>query len=854
MKTMETHSGIAAAGARERSTWGVASAILVAAMLVIWWFDAPLVVVGGVAFLAGVSGLGLAVAMRRARFSDRLRDLLLEAADDDPDGCFLTGAGGAVLYANAAFQRLIPELPKDGLTVAGIDKIIGGAGETGEDIFTRLAAGASAGTGGDAEVPLKRPFGKVEWRRVSVRPLTIGTEVPGGPAPQSHGAVALWRVEDVTAHREIYAVRRREEEILADCLDNLPAGFFSADGDGRMLYANRTLSEWLGVAAEDIYRQSVRFADFVALSNKVSSAGKPHDGDLHGDVTLIGAGGHTFPAALIQSQRMNERGDLVYTRSVVLRDLAWRQGADGPGGKAALQRRLRGLFDEAPVGILNLDLNGEVQDVNKAFLSFLGLHRQGVVGRALTGLINREDRSDVSAQLSKVVMGTTRAAHLEVRMPGSGQRELVMSLYAGRIEDSDGEVVGLVLHFVDTTEQKNLEIQFAQSQKIQAVGQLAGGIAHDFNNLLTGMIGFSDLLLERHGPEDPSHADIMQIRRTAERATDLVRQLLAFSRKQKLEPVNLDLTEALSDLTSLLSRLLGETIELKLEPGRNLGLVRVDPGQFDQTIINLAVNARDAMPRGGTLIIRTSDVTVDDPVQRGGDLIPAGDYVLIQVLDTGVGIAKEDIGRIFEPFFSTKEVGAGTGLGLSTVFGIVHQSGGYISVDSAPGEGTTFSIFLPRQPVSQTLQPEGENEGAVLPPPPSGFKGDTVTTSDLTGTGTVLLVEDEEAVRMFGARALRSRGYDVLVANDGEAALDVINSNGAPIQLIISDVVMPGMDGHTLIKLVRHELPDVKVILMSGYSEDAISKEIRQDTSIHFLPKPFTLKALAGKVKDVMEE
>jgi len=384
-------------------------------------------------------------------------------------------------------------------------------------------------------------------------------------------------------------------------------------------------------------------------------------------------------------------------------------------------------------------------------------------------------------------------------------------------------------------------VQFAQSQKMQAVGQLAGGVAHDFNNLLTAMIGFADLLLARHGPSDPSFADIQQIRQNANRATNLVRQLLAFSRKQTLTPERLDVADALNDLSNLLGRLIGETVDLKIEHGKDLKPVRVDRGQFDQVIVNLAVNARDAMPGGGQLTIRTSTFKLNTGVQRGHDLVPPGRYVLIEVIDTGTGIKKEDMERIFEPFFSTKEVGAGTGLGLSTVYGIVHQSGGFIFVDSAPGEGATFSIVLPEH-----LEDEKAAAAAkALKPAPEEI-------ADLTGAGTVLLVEDEDAVRMFGARALRNKGYKVLEAMNGEGALDVINNSGEAIDLIISDVVMPGIDGHTLVRLVRHERPEVKVILMSGYAEDAFRQEISRDPSIAFLAKPFSLRGLASKVKEVM--
>ena len=351
--------------------------------------------------------------------------------------------------------------------------------------------------------------------------------------------------------------------------------------------------------------------------------------------------------------------------------------------------------------------------------------------------------------------------------------------------------------------------------------------------------------MTRHGPDDPSFADIQQIRQNANRAANLVRQLLAFSRQQTLAPVRLDVTEALNELASLLGRLIGEKIDLVMEHGRVLKPVKVDRGQFDQVIVNLAVNARDAMPGGGQVTIRTSDLRLDKPVQRGHDLMPSGWYVLIEVSDTGMGINKEDMERIFEPFFSTKEVGAGTGLGLSTVYGIIHQSGGFIFVDSAPGEGTTFSIYLPE------YEDDGEAEATPAAPFPATEAAGAADT-DLTGVGTVLLVEDEDAVRMFGARALRNKGYNVLEADNGERALDVINGTDGTIDLIISDVVMPGMDGHTLVQLVRHELPDVKVILISGYAEDVFRDEIDRDPTIEFLAKPFSLKGLASKVKEVM--
>ncbi|MDH5189153.1 MAG: response regulator, partial [Rhodospirillaceae bacterium] len=495
-----------------------------------------------------------------------------------------------------------------------------------------------------------------------------------------------------------------------------------------------------------------------------------------------------------------------------------------------------------------LDLKGNVTDCNRAIQRMLGIHKDVIIDHPFTDLLTKEDMGDVAAQLSKVVMGISRAAHLEVRMPASGGREVMASLYASRMEDAFGEVTGLIIHFIDTTEQKHLEIQFAQSQKMQAIGQLAGGIAHDFNNLLTAMIGFSDLLLARHGPDDPSFADIQQIKQNANRATNLVRQLLTFSRKDSIELAIFDPNEALSDLSSMLGRLLESPIELNMENEPELGMVKMDRNQFDQVIINLAVNAKDAMRRGGQLTVRTANLKLKKPMQRGMDLVPAGEFVTIDVIDTGTGIRKEDMGRIFEPFFSTKEVGEGTGLGLSTVYGIVHQSSGYVFVDSAPGEGTTFTVLLPCYVSKSQRRPK-----AVEGSGPPSLQGDTLATADLTGVGTILLVEDEDAVRMFATRALKNKGYEVLEAANGEVALDVINSTDAKIDLIVTDVVMPGMDGHTLVQFVRQEMPDVKVIFISGYTDNVIPGGFGKG-DYSFLPKPFSLRDLASKVKEVLEK
>ena len=530
-------------------------------------------------------------------------------------------------------------------------------------------------------------------------------------------------------------------------------------------------------------------------------------------------------------------GPELRTRSVV-RDLTPER--EWQAALRLSRERFQRFFANAPVGIALIDREGRLEEANRALGELFGAPPQDLIGQPLIGFVNDDDRREIMAKLAAAVDGAAPPGRVDVRIKSNRDKTCVVFL--SRLGGNDNGDSSLMLHFIDVTEQKNLEIQFAQSQKMQAVGQLAGGVAHDFNNLLTAMIGFCDLLLMRFRPGDPSFADIMQIKQNANRAANLVRQLLAFSRQQTLQPRIIDITDVLVELSHLLRRLIGENIELKVVHGRDLGLAKVDQGQLEQVIINLAVNARDAMQGGGTLTIRTANINQASAMRRGHEIMPAGNYVLIEVSDTGIGIAKEHLARIFEPFFSTKEVGSGTGLGLSTVYGIVKQTGGFIFVDSAPGRGANFQIYLPRHQLTDAaaINTRAGDMTEVLPP------------KDLTGVGTVMLVEDEDPVRIFGARALRNKGYKVLEAKSGEAALELIQTADGPIDLLITDVVMPNMDGPALIREVREIHPDMKVIFISGYTEDSFRQRLDTDSDSHFLPKPFSLKQLAGKVKEVI--
>lgn len=693
----------------------------------------------------------------------------------------------------------------------------------GDEAVARLRQAATTNLGTHAEVPLMGAGDDAEWFDVTVRPI-------------GHNLL-LWDAVDITARRTINDILNQERQDLADFLYFMPAGIYSVDVDGSFRFVNQRFAGWLGYDVEEL--TALRLDDVMTGANRPQA-----DGEWQGEVQFKTRAGETMPALVLQST-YDDVG-VTRTRTLVVRD-GTRRDPGGASGRIAYER-FRALFDAAPVAIAITDTDGIIVDCNRAFERLTHQPRAGLIGAALLERIVADDRRALASELDKVLAGASNGTHVDARMEGPVVSQT--SAFIGPMSAAGGEVEGAVAHFIDVTGQKELEMQFAQAQKMQAMGQLAGGVAHDFNNLLTAMIGFCDLLLQRHGAGDPSFADIMQIKQNANRAANLVRQLLAFSRKQPLQPKDLNVTDALMELSHLLTRLIGESIEFKLVHGRDLGLVRVDPGQFDQMVINLAVNARDAMPGGGTLMITTGTETFDRPTQLGAEQVPAGRYICIAVADTGKGIPPENLGRIFEPFFSTKKEipGAGTGLGLATVYGVVRQTGGFILVDSAPGKGAKFTIYLPR------IAPEADDSEAAQQRAKVRAAKPVVPeteTADLAGRGTILLVEDEDAVRVFAARALKNKGYKVLEARTGEQALDILHES-ANVNLMITDMMMPGMDGGTLARLIRVERPEIRIIVISGYSEEVARGDIVDTADFHFLPKPFSLGQLAGKVKEVL--
>ncbi len=493
------------------------------------------------------------------------------------------------------------------------------------------------------------------------------------------------------------------------------------------------------------------------------------------------------------------------------------------------------IFSFSIIPSITVNINGIIKAMNPAFSAMI----QDKV------IIDKNKILTQNCSLSEFITNSGELIeHLKHQRSSSVEIKLsdgntTATAYVSPIYGNTKENLFLI-QLVDISGQKILEQQFMQSQKIQAVGQLAGGIAHDFNNLLTAMIGFCDLLLQRYTVNDPSYSDVMQIKQNAGRAANLVRQLLAFSRQQTLMPKIVSITEALTELSSLLKRLIGVNIDFQMIHGRDIWPVKVDINQFEQVIINLVINARDAMSGKGELKIKTRNYFSDKDFKCVYATAPSGDYVLIEVIDTGCGIKSEFIEKIFEPFFSDKdkktrkESGSGTGLGLATVYGIVNQTGGFINVETELNKGTNFKIYLPRYQGAETIQKINSDQ----------------FSRDLTGSETILLVEDEEPVRLFSSRALRNKGYKVLEAASGEEALKIAQKE--KFDLLITDVVMPKIDGPTLNKKLRETINDFETIFISGYAKDTFREDIGKNSKIHFLQKPFSLKDLAMKVKEIL--
>jgi two-component system cell cycle sensor histidine kinase/response regulator CckA len=661
----------------------------------------------------------------------------------------------------------------------------------------------------------------------------------------------VWSIADVTRERERQENVFQELQHAIDYLDHAPAGFFSIDAAGDVVYLNATLATWLDHDLAQVGAGSLKLGDIIAgegaaLLTTLNAAPGVVRTEVF-DLDLKTRGGKPIPMRLFHKVAFGADGAPGASRTLALN----RARGEGSDPQRAAEVRFMRFFQNTPMAIATVDRAGRIARSNARFAkTFEGLIKNN--DRSILSVVTERDRPVLEAAIRKASEGQSDIAPVEAALSGSAERWANFFVLAVEEEDRDGEAA--IVYALETTVQRTLENRFQQQQKMESVGQLAGGIAHDFNNVLSAIMMATDFLLNAHKPTDPSFKDIMQIKQNANRAAALVRQLLAFSRKQTLRPQVLDLGETLSDLGMLLKRLIGEKVTLDTVHGRDLWPVKVDISQFEQVIVNLAVNARDAMPDGGKLTLRTANITAEECGKFAYKGLPKADYVLVEVNDTGTGIPPDIIEKIFEPFFTTKEVGKGTGLGLSTVYGIVKQTGGFIYADSEPGR-TSFRIFLPRHipgvdEISPPI-PTAEAPANIAEAIAAADKMARAATADLTGQGTILLVEDEEGLRALNARGLSSRGYTVLEASNGVEAIEAFTRHGH-VDLVVSDVVMPEMDGPTLLKELRQRDPNVKIIFVSGYAEEAFSRNLPSQEQYAFLAKPFTLKQLVAEVKKTL--
>ena len=500
----------------------------------------------------------------------------------------------------------------------------------------------------------------------------------------------------------------------------------------------------------------------------------------------------------------------------------------------AREERFRALVEHSADAIALLDRTGTLIYASHSTERVLGYQAEEVLGRHALDLIHPDDVPAVAGRLLELQDRPGAAVVMEARYRHKdGSWRYGECSVANRL--SDAAVRALVLNYREITERRRLEEQLRQAQKMEAVGRLAGGVAHDFNNVLTAIFGYADLLTEELPEGHQARGDLDEIRKAAQRASTLTRQLLAFSRQQVLQPMVLSLNDLVADVQNMLVRLVGEDVEVRLSLSPDAGNVRADAGQLQQVLLNLVVNARDAMPTGGKLLLETANADLTEQYAELHQPVIPGRYVMLAVSDTGSGMDPETKARIFEPFFTTKEQGRGTGLGLSTVYGIVKQSGGYVWVYSEPGRGTTFKLYFPRV-----------DAPAEIPAPPR-------ETATLTGTETILVAEDDDMLRPLAKGLLQKLGYTVLEAENAERALDLARARTGPIHLLVADVVMPGASGRELARRLAHTRPDTRVLYVSGYTDDAIVHHGMLEPGLNFLQKPFTPGALARKVREILD-
>ncbi|UXN08402.1 response regulator [Bartonella sp. HY328] len=799
------------------------------------------------AVLCGFSAIGLffllctTLGVCRFTTADPRKSSVVKMLDHMPDAVVITDSTGTIRYMNSAYRQLAGEK-------SYTPEVLFSKNEKAAQIIYKLNLAAQSDNNAYEELRIPGGLAKIGEHSKS---FVYGVNV--SPMEVEGERFIIWNIADFTELRD------RQESLFEDLqeaiyhLDNSPAGFISFSDDGQIKYMNTTLAEWLAVDIAQFPLQDFNFINFIGAEsfahiNKAIAGNNTKN--LVFDLELSYASASPievtmYMAAMTGAITGEDRRALLLLRADQKNDITRSLGLVKESQNLSyMSGQSLDVFDANPIAMALVGSHGEIINHNQEFIKSISISSDDSMVKNLANLIHPRDHIRLEQILTNSFSGAKNIAYLDTSLVN--REDGYIRLYFSQLPiTTNGSEPLLIVSVVEIAEQRALEQQVEHGQKMQAVGQLAGGIAHDFNNVLTAITMSCDLLLLSHRSSDPSHPDIMNIKNNADRAAALVQKLLAFSRRQTLRPEVLDLTDVLSDFRLLGDRLIGTSIKLVIEHGRDIWPVKGDLAELERVFMNLTTNARDAMPDGGLLTIKTANLPASQlfPYERPTPL--EQDYVLIEISDTGTGIPSEILEKIFDPFFTTKELGKGTGLGLSMVYGIISQTGGYVFCSSQIGVGTKFSILLPRYIPAIGVDEE---------PKKLEVKAIEHKSVDLSGSATVLLVEDEDAVRKGGVKALQSRGYTVYEAASGVEALEVIEECNGEIDIVVSDVVMPEMDGPSLLRVLQKKYPYIKFIFVSGYAEDAFAKNLPEGANFTFLPKPFSLKQLATAVKEVLQE
>ncbi|MBY7649007.1 MAG: PAS sensor protein [Candidatus Liberibacter europaeus] len=777
--------------------------------------------------------------------SDALETVFMNS---EPEGILITNERGHVIYANDAYKQLTNVTWNK--RIKSLEHILFRNQEAGEALY-RLINSMRTKKEGREEFRLIQSLNnnsqdtEPHWYRLKARILPVSLH--------KDKILYAWRITDITSERKDQEKFFKELQNAIDYLDHSPVGFMSSDCQGKILYINATLAEWLGIDLTKFTSKSISIGDITArewlsiIQSVKAEPGLQKTVKLNIDLRRID-NGHGLPVQVVHHVIASCDGKLEESRTVVISQEKY-NSSDSSGTIANM--RFERFFNNMPMAIASIDKKGRILHTNAPFLKlFPKAMEETEESNSIFSIVNENEKQKLITALDDAKDQKSDISPIDSRHPEDENRYFRFYINAIIDKSTEEPAEQAILYAVEITEQKALEARMAKTQKLNAVGTLAGGIAHDFNNVLTAILLSSDHLLLQSRSSDASFADLMEIKHNANRAAILVRQLLAFSRKQTMRPIVLNLTEVIGNLRMMIQKLISEPPQVKLvvDYERDLWDVKTDLSQFEQVLVNLCVNAHHAMlENGGVLTLRTRNILATEIHSFSGSDLPKKDMVLIEVEDTGTGMSLDIMEKIFEPFFTTKEVGKGTGLGLSVVYGIIRQSGGYILPESELGKGTIFRIFLPRYIDEENITSDIKQQ-----------KDDSIKQqeepADLTGNSAiVLLVEDEDAVRRGSKRMLETRGYTVHEACSGTSAMKLMDELQGKVDIVVSDVVMPEMDGPTLLRELRKTYPNLKFIFISGYAEDAFSKNLPKDAKFSFLSKPFSLKQLATSVHELLQ-